>query len=629
MKSSFAAVGWSVVVWCGNGLASQEAGPPEAATEAASPGNQSSQAASPSIPELVDAALASHWQELSLSPTPIVDDAAFLRRLSIDLLGTIPSREEVEQFLEEKSPEKRSLKIDEYLGDPAFAENLSIVWSNLLLSGAQSGPERVALRPWLEESFAANLSLSDIVRDLVGGRGRSDENGAVGFALSYERDIEALSAVTAKSFLGLQIQCAQCHDHPYDRWKQDEFNGFASFFALMRANRVDPGGGGTPPVFRLVDVPSSEQREDELGRIRSFLKKMQGELEVEEAEENRDAGEDMEEMQGESMDVAMRRERAMKLLRELRKLKDGPLPEQDIESFVSSLPPEVGQRIRDEREKRQKFSAPRYLDGMEYQENDLLSRREALAEWIADPDNPYFGPAIVNRVWKQLFGVALTEPVDDLTGSTDIVLAELLDTLGQRFVADGTDLRALIGALVRTRAYSLAAGTVPAGEARTLQERHFAAHPVRPLSAEQVLHALLRATQSEEFVQNRRSRGEPFERVRQRLLEQFKYVFSDDEAGEGDSFSAGIPQALFLMNGKFTNETISIRRSPMLEDILGETRSEEKRIEQIFYATLSRGPTSKEKSRLSTLVRLSGKKGSGLEDLFWSLLNSSEFISNH
>ena len=537
------------------------------------------------LADLIDRALESEWEARKLDAATPADDATWLRRLSIDLCGTIPARAEAAAFLADDRPDRRQRKIDEYLADRACAENLSYLWSNALLSGAQRGPEAMRLRPWLERQFEANVPFADVTRALLGSTGRTDENGATSFVLAYANDIEALASVTARTLLGVQIQCAQCHDHPYDRWKQSDFNGFTGFFLGVRASRTSE----MPQVYRLSDAPPEEVRRDHLRRIVKALRRQP-----------------MSDGEPGMID-----------------------PDADLDVQIARLPAAQRERLEKARERQTNFGDARFLDGAAYRDSRLLTRRAALAEWVTDPKNPWFAQAVVNRTWGHLFGRGLTEPIDDLTGSQDRILPQLLDTIARQFVQSGTDLRYLLSALVRTRAYALGNSLERDAEKRAGQERWYAAHPLRPFSAEQVLHSLLRATATEEK-QVPRERGDEFEVARRKLLEKFRYVFADDEGGDADRFASSIPQALFLMNGRMTNEEITLRRSRMLDEILDETRSDRERLRQIFYATLSRPPTQREAERLGRLVR--GSKGGGkrgIEDLYWALLNSTEFLTNH
>jgi hypothetical protein len=570
------------------------------------------------LAELIDRTLAQEWKVRKLPFAESADDAAWLRRLSLDLCGTIPEREEVAAFLADDREDKRARKIDEYLADRACAQNLSYLWSNALLSGAQRGSDVARLlRPWLEEQFARNVPFADVVRDLIGGTGRTDQNGGSSFVLAYADDIEALASVTARSILGVQIQCAQCHDHPYDRWKQSDFNGFAGFFLGMRANRVSE----MPPVFELSDLSTDELRRDQVRRLIALLRRQRMD-----PGEPGEMSETVEARAGEA-------DPGEELLRRLRKRDDSPGGDERIEEafekLLATLPPAQRERVEKARERLKNFRDARFLDGSPYRDRKLLGRRAALAEWVVAPENPWFAQAVVNRLWAHFFGKGLVEPVDDLTGSQDRILPQLLSTIAQQFVQSGTDLRYLLSAFARTRAYSLGNSLERDAEGRAEQERWFAAHPLRPFTAEQVLHSLLRATATDEK-HVPRERGEEFERERARLLERFRYVFADDEGGDADRFASSIPQALFLMNGRMTNDEITLRRSRMLDEILDESRADRERLRQIFQATVNRPPTQREAEKLGRLVRgASGGSRRGIEDLYWALLNSTEFLTNH
>jgi len=551
------------------------------------------------VAELIDRTLQQQWQEQGIRPAEPADDATWLRRLSLDLCGTIPLREEVAAFLDDDRADKRQRKIDEYFADRACAQNFSYLWSNALLAAAQKegGREGAGLRPWLEEQFAQARPFDAIVRELLASSGRNDENGATSFVLAYADDIEALSAVASRTFLGVQIQCAQCHDHPADSWKQADFDGFTGFFLGVRSQKI----AEMPPSFRLVDAPAAELRIPALRRLRDALRAAakSGDPEAEE------------------------------LRRRLKRNDLGELGEEELAAYLESLPGTQRERIEKAVERQKKFGQPRFLDGSPFEEGDGATRREALADWLVAPGNPWFARATVNRLWGHLFGAGLVDPVDDLTASQDRVLPPLLDLLATKFAQSGFDLRWLMECMVRTRAYALSASLQDAGDARAKQERWYAAHPLRPFTAEQVLHSLQRATALEERTVAR-AKDADFEAERRKVLEKFRYVFEDDEGGSSDRFASSIPQALFLMNGKLTNDEIRLKKSRMLDEILDESRSDRERLRQVFLATLGRLPTQREAEKLGRLVKgADGGTKRGIEDLFWALLNSTEFLTNH
>lgn len=551
------------------------------------------------VAELIDRALEAEWKERKIRPADPADDATWLRRASLDLCGTIPLREEVAAFLEDPRADKRARKVDEYLADPAWAQNFSYVWGNALLAGAQKGggPEGTRLRPWLEMQLAQNRPFDLIAHELIAATGRNDENGAASFVLAYTDDIESLSAVASRTFLGVQIQCAQCHDHPTDRWKQDDFNGFTGFFLGVRGQKL----GEMPAVFNLVDAPPGELRG-------SQLKKLKGTL--------RDAAK-----AGDPM--------ALELQRRLKRRDLGELTDEELLAFLATLPGTQREKLEKGIERQKKYGEPRFLDGAAFDEESDRTRREQLADWLASRANPWFARATVNRLWGHFYGVGLVDPVDDLTGSVDQVLPPLLDLLAEKFAQSGFDLRWLMTALTRTRTYAAGNSLENKAEARALQERWYAAHPLRPFTAEQVLHSLQRAT-ALELDTVARAKDEKFEIERRKVLDQFRYVFADDEGGSEDRFAASIPQALFLMNGRMTNDATRLKNSRMLDDILDESRSDRERLRQVFLATIGRLPSATEAQKLGRLVKgAAGGNRRGIEDLFWALLNSTEFLTNH
>ena len=540
----------------------------------------------------IDAALAQAWREQELKPAAPADDPTFLRRLSLDLKSVIPSREEVVEFLASKAPDKREQKIDEYLGDPAFARALSYLWSRALLTSAANGGERRELRPYLQERFAAHASFADVVRSLVAAEGRKKEDPAASFLLAYGGQPEALAGVTARALLGVQIQCAQCHDHPYDKWKQHDFQGFAGFFA-----NVNKGAA--------MGMDADPERDR-----RAALEMLQkGYAGAQRAESGDDA---------DPRGAKRRRGRMSDAIADIDdpftlETKDPPL----FQKCVSGMPAKVREKFDALVKRHRDLFEATFLDGKPYRPTPDLPRRAALAEWMVDPDNPWFARATVNRLWDHLLGRGLIAPVDDLTGSGDVVCAPLLEELGKEFTSHQTDLRFFVGALVRTRAYAAGNSTIPDAEARAKQERWFAARPMRPLEAEQMLHSLERATGrgAKGFDD---SSGPQAENARDKMLAKYRYYFDDDEGGAADSFEGSLPEALFMMNGDRTNQ---LKRE--LNDVLSEIGTKEERFRALFQATLSRDPTGPERARLLPMITHDPKEAFG--DLLWALLNSAEF----
>lgn len=214
-------------------------GPPPADDPAAD-GLLAAAAASRAIDREIDRALA----EAGLEPTGPSDDAEFLRRLSLDMLGVPPTEGEVLAFLASRDPSKRAAKVEELLAHPLHFDHAADLWGRLLFAGLRRyrSEERGRVQAWLAEGFRAGRGLDDLARDLVTASGNTNDDPALAYVLRFrDGGIPAdIAGTTSRIFLGVQIQCAQCHDHPYERWKQGEFAGFAAFFNLVNPRPADP-----------------------------------------------------------------------------------------------------------------------------------------------------------------------------------------------------------------------------------------------------------------------------------------------------------------------------------------------------------------------------------------------------
>jgi hypothetical protein len=373
-----------------SGGASKTAGTAAAASSAAP-------AATPTLDDLLRAA----WQKQSITPAAPADDATFLRRASLDLLGALPPPEQVRAFTADPRPDKRSVLVDDMLKDPRFSDRFSAVWTDILLGepGPKLGVDRAAFRSFLRARLEERAPWDSIARDIVGGEGRNSPggalrdravasmsataepeakgvHGAVNFPLRYRNTVEDLAGKTSRAFLGVQIQCAQCHDHKTEKWTTDQFRGFAAAFIKTRGA---PAEGKEKGEMRLFDV------ED---RPRARL---------------------------------------------------GPKAPDSARAIASV--------------------EPRALDGTKL---DPDRPRKALAAWIASKDNPWFAKAFVNRVWAGLTGSGFVEPVDDLRPGNPAALPEALDLLANEFVRSGFDVRRLVRAICLSEAYQRSAG--PAAE---------------------------------------------------------------------------------------------------------------------------------------------------------------------
>lgn len=203
------------------------------------------------------------WQDNEVEPSPVADDAEWIRRVYLDVVGHIPPADEVEKFLEDKDPAKRSKVIDRLLDDPGYVRNWTTVWTNLCVG--RSTPQRVSrlgMERFFREAFAKNRPWDEVVKDLVTAEGHFIRNGAVNYLLAQmtmnDEGVQA-TAKTTRLFMGMQVQCTQCHDHPFNDWKQNQFWEFNSFFRQLRKNEVqeyDPKTGRRE--FRYAELTDGE-----------------------------------------------------------------------------------------------------------------------------------------------------------------------------------------------------------------------------------------------------------------------------------------------------------------------------------------------------------------------------------
>ncbi|MCX7408558.1 MAG: DUF1549 domain-containing protein [Planctomycetales bacterium] len=548
------------------------------------------------------------WSDSSVTPSERADDGEYARRVSLDIVGHIPAYQRLVQFLNDSSPDKRARLVDELLDDPDYAEQFSTIWGNLLIGRAQNRrTNRGVLERWIKRQFEKNARYDQFVYDLISAEGNSEQNGAVGFLAAHlnENAVPA-TAITARLFLGLQVQCTQCHNHPFNDWKQSQFWGMNAFF---RGTRRQGMGNAQRNDFDLTDNDAESI---------VFFEKRSGIMEA-----------------------------------ITRQFVDGTLV--------------VGES------------------------ND--SPRKQLAKLVIDPSKPYLGRAAVNRMWAHFLGSGFTRPIDDMGPHNPPSHPELVDYLAQEFQAAGYDQKRLIRWIAASDAYNLTSRfhsrhdpaplapalrgegpgvRGPSAPAATNEETTgntaddpasgqtplFSHVYVKPFTAEQLYDSLLVATEAHKAGRN----FEQSEKQRDEWLGQFVRTFGTDENDEASSFNGTVPQALVMMNGELVRNALSGANGSFLRRVLEGTVSKPddatdknksartsasapqpkltgikppktipQKIEVLYLTALARKPSPAELSALDKAFHNSGNRDPilGLQDVFWALLNSNEFITNH
>jgi hypothetical protein len=395
--------------------------------------NQAGPAQAEDVPlrQAIDAAVRAGWEKDNVTPAGPADDAAFLRRVYLDLCGTLPTGAEAAAFLKDSAADKRVKLIDKLLDDPRYAEHQANVWDLLFFGRHPADSElvnrREGFQKWLREKFAKNDPYDRWARELLMAEGPTYE-GPTMFYAQYRGHAEDATEAISRIFLGTQLQCARCHDHPFDKWKQTDFYGMTGFF--VRLAYVDTTNAGK--------------------RHYIVTEKSSGDVMF--------SGSAKDQQPGKKGEPVAPRFLGGDLLEE------PPLPAGFKEPELKGL----------------KTAPPK----------PLFSRKQKFAEWATAADNPYFAKAVVNRLWGQFMGRGLFDPVDDLRANRQASHPQLFQALQAQFVAHQFDMKWLIRELVNSAPYQMAAK----GGGSDAAPRTFERARVRPLSAEEMMSALRVAT---------------------------------------------------------------------------------------------------------------------------------------
>jgi hypothetical protein len=511
----------------------------------------------PDLPEAnyIDHHVYAKLRSLRMLPSGLCSDGVFLRRCYLDTLGVLPTVAEARRFLEDPQPDKRTRLIDELLQRPEFADFWALKWSDLLRNEEKVLDRKgvQAFHAWIRASIADGRPLNEFARELLGARGSSYSEPAANFYRAL-RDPQARAEAVAQVFLGVRLQCARCHNHPFDRWTQDDYHSLAAFFARVQ--------------YRIVE----NRRRDKF---------------------------DKHEFDGEQIVFQTR------------------------EGEVTH--PRTGTVMR-----------PRFLGAPTPDFPAEADRLQALADWVARPDNLLFARAQANRVWYHLLGRGIVEPNDDFRASNPPVNAPLLEALAGDFAAHQFDLRHLVRTILQSRTYQFSA--VPNDTNRD-DEANFAHALVRPLQAEQLVDALSQVTgvpvSFTGYPQGLRAGQLPGlhagEGRGQRPTEGERFLASfgkperllNCECERADDTTLG--QAFQLITGEMLNQML---RQPdnRLGRLLAAQRSEEEILEELYLSALCRWPTPAERSKGVAYLQRAKDRRSALEDLAWGLVNAKEFL---
>lgn len=483
----------------------------------------------------VDELMNAKFLKLRMNPSELCSDDEFLRRVSLDVCGVLPTVEEYEKFVADTDPKKREKKVDELLGRKEFVEMWVMKWSELLTirsSQQVSYKSMLLYYNWLQERVANNMPMDQLVQELLSSKGGTFANAATNY-FQNETDTLKVSENVAQVFMGMRIQCAQCHNHPFDRWTMDDYYGFAAFFSQIGRKR------GEDP--RETIIFNSNR-----GEVQHLVDK-----------------------------------RAMK---------------------------------------------PKFLGGEE-PDTKGKDRREVMAKWLASSENPYFAKNLSNIVWAHFFGQGIINDVDDVRVSNPAVNPELLDELGKRFGEYNFDFKKLVRDICVSRTYQLSTKTNETNEA---DSKNFSHAKLRRLRSEVLLDTISQVTETKN-----KFRGLPVGARAVQIadgntstyfLTAFGRAARETVCSCEVKMEPNLSQALHLLNGQTLQSKISA--GALIARRLKDKKTPDQIIDELYIRCFTRKPNADEKKKLMDVVGASENKQQMLEDVFWALLNSREFLFN-
>jgi len=470
-------------------------------------------------------------------------DNEFLRRASLDTTGKLPSVKTTRDFLADKSPDKRQKFIDQLLDDPDWAD----YWATRLGDLLRPNTKRVGVKPvylldrWVRRQLRANTPWDQFVRELLTVSGSSHQSGPVAL-FRDKREPASAGAFVSRMFLGIRLECAQCHHHPNEKWGQDDYYQLAAFFGSMKRK----GQGISAPISGEPEYwwfqPGGTVKHPVTGEV---------------------------------------------------------------------MPPKPP-------------------DGPQLEIPEGSDPRMALVDWMTHPENPFFAKAIVNRIWGEIFGVGIVDPVDDFRASNPPSNGPLLDWLAKDFISHGYDLKHLMRRILHSRTYQTS--SIP-NNTNVADHRNFSRSIRRRLSAEVMADAFNQVIGLPEDYQGLPENSRAMHAWNTSMPSTFLDTFGRPDISaecpcERDP-APTIIQTLHLANSRRLIDRIA-RKGSRASDLIESKKETQQIINNLYLAAYSRFPTNEELKTASEAFTQDGaNRRSATEDIVWALINSAEFVLNH
>jgi hypothetical protein len=614
---------------CTTGLGGLFADEPSesAAESAARTTNRSASADSMEVASKVDQLILTDLEQAGVQPADRCNDADFLRRVSLDITGQLPSPRTVTIFALDPDTNKRAALVNRLLDSPEYGKTWARYWGDVIYMPATEVRARLGqaeFETWMAAELNRGRGWDQIVTELLTATGEVRENPATALLFSQGAQAPEVAAEACRIFLGIQMQCANCHDHPSDIWKRDQFHELAAYFPRIAVRQTQE-----PRTFSIVSVNNDRGRGD--------LMRDNPEQFVRMFDRNNDRKLTKAEFRpGPRMANSTARPTIPPQLLDrifeqgdtdkdgalsIAELKALPAPNQARRGSTEHYMPDLNDPSSKGRLVQPKFFVDGSSPGSALSDEE---RRAAVAKAFTSPDNPWFARALVNRIWCEFLGEGFYMPIDDLGPTRTARFPEAIDALAAGFVSNHHDIKWLVKTIANSKTYQRKV----AAKSVTEDALPFAAVTPTRLRADLVFNSLFQvlglaeetATAGQGMMAGPRGYQRGFRAT-------FGNLFGVDPSVPKDEITGNVPQSLFLMNSNAFRSAMSASGNTTLGRILRANPDDRDALNEIYLLVLTRGPSKHEMEICQDFIKDVGQRGEAYEDLLWSLLNSSEFLS--
>jgi hypothetical protein len=494
----------------------------------------------PPVKNFIDEAVFGKLKTLGVPPSLVSDDSTFIRRLTVDLAGRLPTPEETRQFLADKDAAKRDKLIDRLLASTDYADYFANKW-NAVLRNRRRQPTYMrgtyGFHDWIRDSLYENKPYDQFAREILAASGEMGQNPPVAWYREVKESEQQVEDC-AQLFLGLRIQCARCHHHPFEKWSQRDYYGFAAFFS-------------------------------QVGRKEGF-----------EQDESR---------------IYHKR------------------------GVAGATNPKTGERVK-----------PTGLGDEALDVSPDSDPRLALADWLADPKNKFFAPALVNRYWKHLFGRGIVDPEDDMRVTNPASNPELLNGLAEHFIKSKFDLKDLLRTICKSNVYQLSSEP---NNYNVNDKQNFSRYYPKRLTAEVLLDALDAVTEAPTRFQGLPAGTRAVQLPDTAVNSYFLTVFGRPEGASAceceRSGEANLAQSLHLLNSGEVQGKLSGGSGRAAKLANDKDASDDDKVKSLYLYVFSREPVADELAVAKRHLTNAQNKQQAFEDILWALVNTKEFLFNH